>query len=1139
MYSVDQKQFKKVLNRNVMLPLGLGLLTILFFTAIVLYLLAVNRWIEKTDTVIRSSNELLKLIVDQETGLRGFLITHKNEYLEPYFRGGEMTPAMIEKLRAMVDNSQLQKQRVETIQTTYGRWRAYAENAIEQSRNGIDAQSVLAADRGKQLVDEIRRYSGAFTAEEEDIKTARNERARLLVIALVIGFFAINILFSGLLAHLGRRQLLSLAASYDKLLAGLNDQNAVLRHEEWLRTGQLGLANQIIGQLPLPILCQNVLGFLAERLGVVVGALYVGQDEEIFRREANYGFSKENAQREQRFLSREGLVGQAAAERRIIHLSEAAPDYLKVNSGLGDGDPLHIVVVPVIVDTNVTAVLELGFFRPVDQRDFEFLERVAENIGAAIIAANYRRRLHDALQQMQQLNDELQAQQEELRAANEELEEQAQALAESQLRLESQHVELEQANDALHENNEMLRATRGLLEERALQLEQASRYKSEFLANMSHELRTPLNSALILSKLLADNASNNLTEEQVRFAGAIYAAGKDLLALINDVLDLSKVEAGKIDIIPGEVAIAHIAEMLETQFQPMAGEKNLEFNVIIADGAPAKINTDRQRLDQILRNLLSNAIKFTETGTVTVSIARYTEDAVTFAINDSGIGINAEQHELIFEPFRQVDATSNRRYGGTGLGLSISRDLATLLGGSLGLVSAPGMGSTFTLYLPCEYRPVPIETIMPQATAASHRGEHMSTQVNIPALNFDDDRDHLTGERTILVVEDEIHFARILYDLAHELNYRCLVAVSAEEAFQLAMQYTPAAILLDMKLPDHSGLSVLARLKDEPGTRHIPVHVISVEECGAVALQMGAVGFLSKPVSREQLREIFAKVENKLTNKMKHVLIVEDFSQHMESTAKLIADVDVEVVTVALGEQALRLLKEKVFDCMIMDFALSDMNGDQLLRRMTDEEICSFPPVIIHSSRNLNRNEEESLLRYSRSIIIKGVRSPERLLDEVTLFLHKVEADLSADRQNMLRQTRRRDRKFENRKILIVDDDVRNIFALTSLLENKGATIEIGRNGLDALKKLNDVDDIDLILMDIMMPEMDGYEAIETIRRDPRFVKLPIIAVTAKAMRDDQERCLRAGANDYIAKPVDLDRLLSLIRVWMPQVQRI
>jgi len=587
---------------------------------------------------------------------------------------------------------------------------------------------------------------------------------------------------------------------------------------------------------------------------------------------------------------------------------------------------------------------------------------------------------------------------------------------------------------------------------------------------------------------------------------------------------------------------------LRSMFQPLAGEKALDFQVELQPGTPPMIFTDRQRLEQILKNLLSNAIKFTEKGQVSLTVSRQPGEGIAFTVRDSGIGIAAEQQESIFEAFRQAAGPTNRRYGGTGLGLSISRDLANLLGGSISVTSEPGQGSIFTLLLPEHFveqdepyaqAPVP-EPAKAVVVAAPPAPQPVMNVPNIEIPRFMDDREKAPfTSRCILVIEDEPNFARILFDLAHELGYHCLVAHGADEGFSLAAEFIPDAILLDMRLPDHSGLTVLQRLKELAPTRHIPVHVISVEDRVEAAMHMGAVGYAVKPTTREELKDVFARLEAKLTQKVKRVLLVEDDDLQRDSIARLIGDDDIEITAVGYAQEALDLLRTHIYDCMVIDLKLPDMLGGDLLKRMSTEDICSFPPVIVYTGRNLTRDEEAELRKYSRSIIIKGARSPERLLDEVTLFLHKVESQLSHERQTMLKTARSRDKVFEGRKILLVDDDVRNIFALTSALEHKGAIVVIGRNGHEAIERLNEEDDIDLVLMDVMMPEMDGYEATVEIRKNPRWRKLPIIAVTAKAMKDDQERCLQAGSNDYLAKPIDLDRLFSLIRVWLPKMERI
>lgn len=1161
--AVDEQRFRKLLSRNVSLPLAVGVLSAAFFVILITYLLSAIQWVEHTDRVINNINRSLKLSVDMETGMRGFLLTGDERFLDPYEVAKPSILAELKGLEDLVADNPDQVDRFKRLAAMQESWNQFAQEMITLRRNNADYATPIQNRRGKRLTDEIRDQYDQAANIEHQLRLTRNTEVTHTTIISVSLYIAFILIVSGILAYVGRRDMTALSSTYAANMKAQQEDAERLSHVAWLRNGQSELAEQVIGQLTLNLLGRNVLQFFAHYLGAVVAAVYVRQEHGGLVRVASYGFSRQQELQEQSIYSGEGVVGKAAEQDQIITLDDVPQDYFKVTSGLGDGSPRSVIVVPTSNDDQVNGVIELGFLRELTQRDIEFLELVAENVGTSIEAARYRQRLQEVLAETQQLNEELQVQQEELRTANEELEEQSRILKESQAHLETQQAELEQTNeqlaeqskaladqrDALDRNNEELSVAQVELEARADELQRSSKYKSEFLANMSHELRTPLNSSLILAKLLAENPQDNLSEEQVKFAESIYSAGNDLLNLINDILDISKVEAGKLDMRPENSSVSRLVDGLRMTFEPLAADKQLQFSVEVQPGAPVSLYTDRQRLEQILKNLLSNAVKFTETGAVSLTVSRQPGEGIAFTVRDSGIGIAEDQQQSIFEAFRQADGTTNRRYGGTGLGLSISRDLAQLLGGSISVTSQPGQGSIFTLVLPEQYvEQVPSQYVDAQAPVAA-KAVQMPIPVPVtpvaapiiePIPRFADDREKAPfNKRCILVIEDEVRFAHILYDLAHELGYACLVAHGADEGFDLAASFLPDAILLDMRLPDHSGLTVLQRLKELPGTRHIPVHVISVEDRQEAALQMGAIGYAVKPTTREELKDVFARLEAKLTQKVKRVLLVEDDALQRDSIARLIGDDDIEITAVGFAQDALELLRDNAYDCMIIDLKLPDMLGNDLLKRMSTDEICAFPPVIVYTGRNLTRDEETELLKYSRTIIIKGARSPERLLDEVTLFLHKVESQLSSERQKMLKTARSRDRVFEGRKILVVDDDVRNIFALTSALEHKGAIVEVGRNGLEAIEKLNTVEDIDLVLMDVMMPEMDGYEATAQIRKDPRWRKLPIIAVTAKAMKDDQERCLQAGSNDYLAKPIDLDRLFSLIRVWLPKMERI
>ncbi|EMR0515670.1 response regulator [Stenotrophomonas maltophilia] len=849
----------------------------------------------------------------------------------------------------------------------------------------------------------------------------------------------------------------------------------------------------------------------------------------------------------------EGVAGQVARDERIRHLHGGDDAVLELQTSLGRLPVRERILAPISSDGAVVGIIELGRTRAgeQDRLDVELLERCAETIGMALRASLLRAQLVVLLEESQRQGEELQAQQEELRVANEELEEQSRSLLQSQSHLEEQQAELEQSNVQLEERTHELEAQKqallvaqSQLVRNSNELAATSRYKSEFLANMSHELRTPLNSSLILAKLLADNKDGTLTEEQVKYARAILSSNNDLLALINDILDLSRIEAGHVELADEVVVTDSVLQRLRETFEPMARQKGLALQIEADALAPSQLVVDSQRLQQILKNLLANAVKFTEHGKVSLHVRAGGQGRIRFEVCDSGIGIAREQLQVIFEAFRQADGSTRRRYGGTGLGLSISRDLAERMGGSIQVDSEPGRGSCFILELPLQGAPVsepgevpaaasiaPAPQPAPPIAARTAVAPTVASVAPATASVADDRSRRQRAGRLILAVEDDATFAEALVALAHELDFDCVVAGTAEEALTLASELRPNGILLDIGLPDVSGLSVLERLKRNPDTRHIPVHVVSAMDRSQVARELGAIGFAIKPTTRERLVTAIEQLEQTSQRDVRRLLIVEDDSELRHNLELLLGRDQLQIVAVGTLAGALEQLSTVTFDCMVMDLSLPDGSGYDLLEHMAGNDDVGFPPVIVYTGRALGREEEQRLRRYSKSIIIKGARSPERLLDEVTLFLHSVEASLPTDQQRLLREARRRDTVLDGRTVLLAEDDVRNIFALSSVLEPLGVTLEIARNGQEAVDRLAERE-VDLVLMDIMMPEKDGLAAMREIRAQRHLQDLPIIALTAKAMPDDRERCLQAGANDYIAKPIDVDKLVSLCRVW-------
>ena len=918
------------------------------------------------------------------------------------------------------------------------------------------------------------------------------------------------------------------------------------RHD-WFQRGREGLTAAMLGEQRTEELSDSILRFLGRFLDAQAGVVYI-REGDLARRTGTYGVPTPSVLPEY-LRPEQGLIGQAFAQNRAIVVKDVPDVYLRIGSALGESRPKHLVITPSSLDGTVNAVIEFGFFRDIEPDALELLAQVKDAIGLAVRSANYRAELQALLEETQRQSEELQAQSEELRVSNEELEEQGRALKESQFRLEQQQAELEQTNSQLEEQARQLEIQRDDLalandavELKARELEQASRYKSDFLANMSHELRTPLNSLLILAKLLADNPDENLSDEQVRYARTIQSSGNDLLTLINDILDLSKIEAGHMEIRPEPFDLSRLTGDLEILFSPVATRKGLSFKVSVAPDVSSRLETDRQRLEQIVRNLLSNAMKFTEVGSVELAIQSAGEGRLAFAVKDTGVGIAPEHQSAIFDAFRQADGTISRRFGGTGLGLSISRELARLLGGAITLESAQGRGSTFTLTIPAVYAPGNVAARVVEPTPIAPAAPPVRLEAPAaPRLETQDDRDRLAdNRRVLLVVEDDETFARILQDLSREMNFQSLVAATADEALTLARRYLPHAIVLDVGLPDQSGLSVLDQLKHDVRTRHIPVHIISGADHSSVALSLGAVGYMMKPVRREDVVDVLRKLETKLDQRIHRVLIVEDDAVQRDALSALLGSQEVETVAVGSAAECLERLRAQTYDCMVLDLSLPDASGYTLLETLSREPDYSFPPVIVYTGRDLTAAQEQQLRRYSKSIIIKGAKSPERLLDEVTLFLHQVVSELPPQQQKMLKKARNRDALLEGRRILVVEDDVRNIYSLTNVFEPRGAIVEIARNGREALDALEEVaagtrEPIDLVLMDVMMPVMDGLTATREIRQQSKWSRLPIIMLTAKAMQDDQEKCIAAGANDYMAKPLDVEKLLSLVRVWMPR----
>jgi HAMP domain-containing protein/signal transduction histidine kinase/CheY-like chemotaxis protein len=982
----------------------------------------------------------------------------------------------------------------------------------------------------------------------------------------------------------------ALKDNINEMIRNLKDTTRKNTEQDWLKTNLAKFTRVLQGQRDLLTVSKVILSELAPLVDAQHGVFYISErleGEQVLKLLASYAY-RERKGLSNAFKLGEGLVGQCALEKEPILLSDVPDTYIRISSGLGEEVPRNIVVLPVLFEGEIKAVIELASFHKFSDVHLGFLEQLTESIGIVLntIAANMR--TEALLKQSQALTEELRKQQEELTETNKRLEQQATSLQQSEELLKRQQEELRRTNEELQEKAKLLSEQKNEVERKNLEVEQAkraleekaeqlsltSKYKSEFLANMSHELRTPLNSLLILSQTLSDNTEGNLTGRQVEFAKTIHASGADLLELINDILDLSKIESGTMTVDVGALRFSDLREFVERTFRQVADKKGLDFRIDVGGELPLESQTDAKRLQQVLKNLLSNAFKFTENGQVTLSIQQarsgFTPDhpilrtaptVVAFAVKDTGIGIPKDKHQIIFEAFQQADGSTARKYGGTGLGLSISREIARLLGGEIRLESEVGKGSTFTLFLPLNYvAPRPVEQggvmekgatwgqTLPPSTALASASATATVSVPVPvpvavpevaaplvrrADIEDDSASILPGDPVLLAVTTAPNHAARLRAAAQGVGFKMIVSTEAEAALEMTRNARPVAVAVDLDLPDMAGWVVLDRLKHDAATRALPVYTVSEEDFRERSLNLGAIGHLRAAADPEAAIRALKDLKNFVDRKGRNLLIVEDDDVHRQSLVELLGSDEIQTVAVGTAEEALTAIAGKRFDCVVLDLGLPDMPGADLLRKVHSEQGPATPPVIVYTGRELSRAQETELRQVAEAIVIKDAQSPERLLEETSLFLHRAPAQMPEPKRRMLEKARHMDPLLVGRKVLVVDDDVRNIFALNTVLERHGMKVVFAESAQDGINLLEREPGVELVLMDVMMPEMDGYQAMRAIRGMERFSHLPILALTAKAMKGDREKCLEAGASDYITKPVDIDKLLSLLRVWL------
>jgi CheY-like chemotaxis protein/CHASE3 domain sensor protein len=1181
-------------------------------------------WVNHTLEVMAEIKQLNESVSRVESAGRGYLLSGEEVIKTEFVSAQANAATSLRKLRALTADNPDQNTRLDRYEELLKRRVDLAEKLVvrRDSRvNGSEIPVAVLVRDGQNVSEEIRGVAAGLVTEESRLLEIRRDSSRraakftqkAVIYGSLAALFLVTV--SGIiLARSIVRPVTRLRASatrigegdyahridvksadeighlsevFNQMAAQVQQRQAILADQDWIKTGLAKFAAFFQQQRDPAAIGNAVLGELATLLNARQSVLYRTIDQgNVVSLELCASYATVNPP--SRIASGEGLIGQCHAAQSRITLTDAPADYLRVSSALGSAKPAVILVEPVKFEGRTKAVMELASLQPFTPLQLEFIERLATNLGIVLHNIESVTRTEELLRQSQALTAQLGEQQRVLAEKNTELEAQTDRLRKSERLLQEQQVELTQTNEEMEQSNEELQQSneemeektnllasqkrelensnrviekaRLELQEQARQLTITSTYKSNFLSTMSHELRTPLNSLLILARLLAENRDENLTGKQVQFAKTIESSGADLLDMINQILDLAKIESGTVELQLDDVSPKELQRSIEQQFRHIAETKKLQFEVSLGAGIPEQVHTDVGRLYQVIKNLLANAFKFTEHGSVKVEFHTATTGwarssgslnnaagVIAIAVTDTGIGIPKEKQEIIFESFQQADAGTARRFGGTGLGLSISREIAAMLGGVLQLESDAGKGSTFTLFLP-----VALDEKTARARIPAPRESSKPTGGTMPPMvgpevdelagessDYDgpevaDDRDNITpDDRVILIIEDDARFASILVDFTREKRFKALVAHSARRALELAQRYVPVAITLDLRLVDEDGWLILDRLKHDHRTRHIPVHVISVDPGRSRGLRQGAVSYLQKPVSKDAINEILQQTVEFIERPVKNLLVIEDDAVQRETIRELIGNSDVHTTTVGNAAEALAALEKERFDCIVLDLMLPDKSGVELIREINRRLGLHAPPVIVYTGKELSPREETELRSLSESIIVKDARSPERLLDETALFLHRVQARLPEAKRRMLDQVRKQDAVLTGRRVLVVDDDVRNIFALTAALEGYGMIVKFAESGKGAIETLDKDPACDVVLMDVMMPEMDGNEATRRLRQDSRFAKTPIIAVTAKAMKGDRERSIEAGASDYITKPVDTEKLISLLRVWL------